>query len=393
MTNNIKIINSTNLSITKAQAADVNLKNNQAQGALDMNPFINNNIINNEVFSLNRINKSKVREESQELLSQDKLNTIVNKLISNEVYEEIADIKVNKTLKYIESLRAIDFKLAKDLYQISPFNKSFPIKALSANNKHRLNVFQKPFEIANNLIKLTFLSMGTLISVPKYSITYSNINLQNILQTKAQGASIKKINIQLFYFVKAYRYRNYKNFINFEHNIIDQLELIEDVGTAHVENVESRNNLLITFNNKCEYLVYFLSKLFDAEIELELTRIDRTFFESNILAQDLAIKSLDHRFVKLALLLFKKAPTMNPNKYFTIIKKEMFPSRIAGIYIKVAGRAFNQKIIPKLTFKEMQKGTIVNHNIRLVDKGRFTSKSRRGSYTFTVKIAHIIKYT
>ena len=51
MTNNIKIINSTNLSITKAQAADVNLKNNQAQGALDMNPFINNNIINNEVFN------------------------------------------------------------------------------------------------------------------------------------------------------------------------------------------------------------------------------------------------------------------------------------------------------------------------------------------------------
>ena len=411
--------------------------------------------INSQVFSINRITKAKVREESNELVDINKLNLIVNNLINNTKYVEVSENKVNKTLKYIESLRVVDFKSAtalKLLYNISPSVVRSPSQlggnrqAVGANHSDLVLALSRqadtvrrggrlaatdyqPFQIATNLIKLTFLSMGALISKPKYSISYSNLSLEgkvikpvsplpvsaNRCENAGAGNAVKKITIQLFYYIKLYRYRNYSNFMKFNHNIIDNLDFIKDTCTAsnrldaggaetsalpvavrrggNLAAQADRNNLLITFNNKCEYLANFLGKLFNAEIELEFIRIDRTYFESNILAQDLAIKSLDDRFVKLALSLFKKAPTINPNKYFTIINKEIFPSRIAGLYIKVAGRAFNQKIIPKLTFKEMQKGTLINHNIRLVDKGRFTSKSRRGSYTFTVKIAHLIKYT
>ena len=103
------------------------------------------------------------------------------------------------------------------------------------------------------------------------------------------------------------------------------------------------------------------------------------------------MKSYRNRFVKLTRKLFRKAYTFDPAKAYNLVDFISYPSLLSGIHIKLAGRAFKQRIIPRMTVKYAQKGTLTNLNVKLLDKGRFTGKTRRGSFTFTVTLAHLIK--
>ena len=53
--------------------------------------------------------------------------------------------------------------------------------------------------------------------------------------------------------------------------------------------------------------------------------------------------------------------------------------------------SFEQSIIPRMTVKNAQKGTLTNINVNLLQKSRFTGKTRRGSFSFTVVLAHLMK--
>ena len=44
-----------------------------------------------------------------------------------------------------------------------------------------------------------------------------------------------------------------------------------------------------------------------------------------------------------------------------------------------------------MTVKNAQKGTLTNINVNLLQKSRFTGKTRRGSFSFTVVLAHLMK--
>ena len=82
----------------------------------------------------------------------------------------------------------------------------------------------------------------------------------------------------------------------------------------------------------------------------------------------------------------------NPNKVYNFNSNDLnhFPSYLSGIKIKLAGRTFKQRIIPRMTVKYAGKGTLTNVNVNLIQKSRFTGKTRRGSFSFTVSLAHLI---
>ena len=67
------------------------------------------------------------------------------------------------------------------------------------------------------------------------------------------------------------------------------------------------------------------------------------------------------------------------------------PSYLSGINIKLAGRTFRQRVVPRMTVKRIQKGSLTNVNVQFIDKARFTSKTRRGAYSFTVTLGHVFK--
>ena len=68
-----------------------------------------------------------------------------------------------------------------------------------------------------------------------------------------------------------------------------------------------------------------------------------------------------------------------------------FPSYLSGVNIKLAGRTFRQRVIPRMTVKRSQKGSLSNINVQFIDRARFTGKTRRGSFSFTVTLGHVFK--
>ena len=55
---------------------------------------------------------------------------------------------------------------------------------------------------------------------------------------------------------------------------------------------------------------------------------------------------------------------------------------------KLGGRTFKQRIVPRMTQKRIQKGTLNKSKVLYFDKARFLNKTKKGAYTFTVKIGH-----
>ena len=287
-------------------------------------------------------------------------------------------------------------KLAKYHFVLSPFNKHFPFELL--NTKQRRSIESLPFKLAEKIIKYTFLSIGAFISKPVFTIynindsPKRNLSLAYNYEDNLGGKTLRcrmpsnrKILIELFYYVKMPKYRLFNNFVS------DNLNT--DGGMLNNDVMPIRNDILNTFSIKFQYLLKILGNLFNSDIELECIRLNKTYLDSNILVQDIAVKSFKYRFVKLTRKLFRAANIINPNKSynFNLDNLTHFPSYLSGINIKLAGRSFKEKIIPRKTVKHAQKGTLTNVNIRLIQKSRFTGKTRRGSYSFTVILAHLIK--
>ena len=64
-----------------------------------------------------------------------------------------------------------------------------------------------------------------------------------------------------------------------------------------------------------------------------------------------------------------------------------YPSGISGVNIKLAGRALNERVIPRLTVKRAQRGSFNRLNAKLIEKSIYTDKTRKGAYSFTVTLS------
>jgi hypothetical protein len=235
-----------------------------------------------------------------------------------------------KLYKYINSISEYKNETAKYQNIVYQFNK---------NNKGNSRVMKNVF----TLLESTFLSMSSLISKPIIVITPN------------------KVVIQLFYYLN--------NFIS-----------------------SSLNNKLLKINNdKLQYLCLNLSKIYKKPVELELDRLHYPYYDSNILSNMIGLIS---NIVKLRFIiknLFTVAKIKNTNKILAkgSNNSTIIPSYLSGIKIRVAGRLLTQRVIPRLTVKTIQRGTLARGKANFIDSSRFTNKNRRGSFSITVTIGHI----
>lgn len=186
------------------------------------------------------------------------------------------------------------------------------------------------------LLESTFLSMSSLISKPIIVITPN------------------KVVIQLFYYLNKFY---------------------------------SNNKLLNINNNKLQSLCLNLSKIYKKPVELELDRLHYPYYDSNILSNMIGLIS---NIVKLRFIikkLFTIAKIKKTNKF--INKYSIIPSYLSGFKIRVAGRLLTQRVIPRLTVKTIQRGTLARGKAKFVDSARFSNKNKRGSFSITVTMGHI----
>ena len=148
-------------------------------------------------------------------------------------------------------------------------------------------------------------------------------------------------------------------------------------------------NTLSNFYSEFNSLTFILETFFNCSIKLELNRLNDPYSESNIMAQLIGINGKDYTFEKIKKIFFPKFYYINPNTRLKPYNFEprtntQFFSICSGIKIRVAGRFYLHRIIPKRTVSAVQLGSMARGVINLVEKARYTNKSKRGSFSVTV---------
>ena len=59
--------------------------------------------------------------------------------------------------------------------------------------------------------------------------------------------------------------------------------------------------------------------------------------------------------------------------------------------MKLAGRLMTQRMRPRFTVQMKQNGSLARVKVDYVEKSRFTSKNKRGAFSFSISIGHILK--
>lgn len=257
----------------------------------------------------------------------------------------VKEIKLYNYLNTISEYKNETVKYQNIVYQFNKNNKGIQNSSVGINK----NVF--------TLLESTFLSMSSLISKPFIIITPN------------------KVVIQLFYYLnKFYSSKNTLSHIT---------GLAAGLGVA-----DSTNNKLLNINNdKLQSLCLNLSKIYKKPVELELDRLHYPYYDSNILSNMIGLIS---NIVKLRFIinkLFTIAKIKKTNKFSN--KSSIIPSYLSGFKIRVAGRLLTQRVIPRLTVKTIQRGTLARGKAKFVDSARFSNKNKRGSFSITVTMGHV----
>lgn len=285
----------------------------------------------------------------------------------------------------------------------------------------------QPFIAAAKILKLSFLCMGCLISKPVFKVVYTKNKLNSTDDFKIKAR--KKIIIQLFYYVKfkpsflslrklIMKFISQPNILDPAYSFNSKMKRAErSKFLAELENKPQLKNTLRNIKRfernktffsryayKFQFLASYLTKLLGGEhteLQLDLVRLHKPHLDSNILVQDLNLRSYKNRFYGLTKRLFrvveigkgttKLVSKMNLNSQLDSELNNSQPldsSSITGLHVKLGGRSFQQRIVPRRTVKQIQRGSLSRSKVKFIQKARFTGKVKRGSYSFTVTVGH-----
>lgn len=153
-----------------------------------------------------------------------------------------------------------------------------------------------------------------------------------------------------------------------------------------------KKSKFLSLNSKIlELLCANLSKYFKKPVELNLIRLHSPINDSNILANVLGriCETSTIPYIFILEKIFNRAKIKNSTIQASPPKSNSFiPSFITGIKIKLAGRLLRNKIIPRHTVKTTQHGSLTRSSAEIVSKARFTTKNKRGTFSFTTSIGH-----
>jgi hypothetical protein len=303
---------------------------NKNRGIIEPKTIENTNNKKIESISLNRGEVGGINQYGQiKMITPVKINQ--SKLVN--LTKENIELKILNYIKYISNFNP---EIAKSYNITYQYNKGNKISSTSVYN----NIF--------TILEYSFFAMKCLISKPVFVFTPN------------------KVIIQLFYFL------DNKNF-----------------------NSSNNSKFLAINKSKLELLCSHLSKFYNKPVELELDRIYKPYFDSNILANLIGIisKTKKLRFIVRELLNTSNlgnSKNMNMNyNYAKNNNDNLFNSFISGINFRVAGRLLTQRVVPRMSVKTIQRGTLARGKTNLVNTARFTDKNKRGAYSITVTLGHV----
>ncbi|KAF9818420.1 hypothetical protein IEO21_02769 [Rhodonia placenta] len=155
-------------------------------------------------------------------------------------------------------------------------------------------------------------------------------------------------------------------------------------------NSKIKKSKFLSVNSKnLEILCANLSKILKKPVELDLVKLHYPFYDSNILANLLGrICDINYKpYIFILDKIFNKANIKNPTIRIPETNSNI-PTFLTGLKIRLAGRLLKQKIVPRHTVKTTQHGSLTRSSADIVTNSRFTSKNKRGTFSFTVTMGH-----
>nr|QKQ12908.1 ribosomal protein S3 [Sparassis crispa] len=396
--NNNSILNNKNKNQTKGQV--LKIKNNPI-GRIKISPNYINLIKYNQ-----HLNKSKIQDTNQIILitKKDKLSIQNVKVVGNKNKTQITSNLNSNNKKYFTQIDMLSLKksekqslsaqhlpnIVSDInFYINEENKdTIKNPNLKINNikkgaapqegeslllintpsaaHNNLKVFFKNFNLdivrSHNII-YKFNNSRKKIITNIYSILENSfLTMSSIISKPLFNITPKKVVIHLFFFLVKKNKKLYR----------------------------SKYNKFLDLNKKkLELLCANLSKLLEKPVELDIVKLYSPSSESTILANILGrISDLTYRpYRKIMERLFTSAKIKNPR--ISIPKSDpIIPSFVTGLRIKLGGRLLKSKIIPRISFITTQRGSLTRSSADIISKGRFTTKNKRGTFSFTATIGH-----
>ena len=111
------------------------------------------------------------------------------------------------------------------------------------------------------------------------------------------------------------------------------------------------------------------------------------------MAHLIGINGKDYTFEKIKKIFFPNFYYLNPNTLLEHVN--LYPksfsgnlSYTSGLKIRVAGRFYLHRIIPRKTVSSIQLGSMARGVIKMVESARYINKSKRGSFSVSVWISY-----
>lgn len=352
-----------NLQLKKLNTEELNSKRPNAAFKKSLNPNlqkltqystdlnkISSNLSNKNQLILNT-KISKVRELALEDTAQ---SSNLNRK-GKKYYERIDMLNVLNVEKYRQNNPLARAANILNLYPVQGINniilsnylKSFSkfnveiAKSQNINFKFN-NVKNKFLKNISSILENSFMTMSSLISRPIYNITPH------------------KVVIRLLFFL------------------------------VNKNNSKIKKSKFLSVNSKnLEILCANLSKILKKPVELDLVKLHYPFYDSNILANLLGrICDINYKpYIFILDKIFNKANIKNPTIRIPETNSNI-PTFLTGLKIRLAGRLLKQKIVPRHTVKTTQHGSLTRSSADIVTNSRFTSKNKRGTFSFTVTMGH-----
>jgi len=139
-------------------------------------------------------------------------------------------------------------------------------------------------------------------------------------------------------------------------------------------------------NNTVNNLGQTLSSLFRRPVELRLVKLHYPYLNSYILAQYIALNTLDYTLVQIARRIFGSIAPVKNTQSVNVLASDL-PSHIVGIKVRVSGRLMTERSRPRQTVQTAQIGSFAKGNLSLVDSAFFTTKNKKGAFTVKVWIS------
>lgn len=268
------------------------------------------------------------------------------------------------------------FELVTPQKKVNSFTKNIVYNFNKYNNTNFINIF--------TLLEYAFKSMSCLISKPQYVETP------------------QKLVIQLFYFLIPVKFSlgpfgNKKNKYNKNLNSLPIATEVDGIKIPSNNNINKNNknktfkNLLTQKNiNKLNKLCAILSKICNKSVTLDLIPLSVPFFDDNILVKSLGILSKKVSVVNIINLVFGNIILYSKNEASYVYNYSITKSFLSGAKIKIGGRLMTQKVIPRISSRIIQRGSISPNKVTYSNWSRLNLKNKRGSHSLTVILSHMM---